>query len=654
MTNEAKKETEQENHSHNFETDVSRLLDIVANALYSNRDVFLRELVSNAADACDRLRYDALQNSALIKDSQDFQIQISADNNDLILRLNDNGIGMSKEELIENLGTIARSGTAAILDNLKNQGNEKDMSLIGQFGVGFYASFMVANKVEVVSRKAGSDHIWIWSSDGRTGFNIEKANDDEKARLFDNHGTAITLYMKPDAIDYLLDDKIKQIIATYSDHIEIPIYLNAKNPAASNDENNDEGNAPINTASALWTRSKSDITQEQYKEFYHHIGHVFDDPIMTLHWTAEGVIEYTSLLYIPSMRPWDLYDPERKNALRLYVKKVFISDELESLLYPWLRFVRGIVDTQDLPLNISREMLQSNPVVHKIRNGLTKKVLNEIDKLSRDDEAAFLTLWGQFGAIIKEGLYDAIEHREAIFKICRFASTHNTETPTSLTDYIYRMKDGQDTIYYMSGEKIDALRNSPQIEGFKSRGVEVLFLTDTVDEFWLQQINQYKDFKFQSITQGSIDLDKFDSEKAENADEDKKDTEAENQKLSNFKDYLHEKLAGHIEFVRLSKRLTDSPVCLVSSEKGADMHMEKVLKLHQKYEPDTKPILEINPNHNLILSLAKMVDGKKEEQLLEDAALLLLDQALIIQGETPNDPAAFARRMANVMEKGLV
>ena len=647
MTNTNKKEETQETQTRAFETDVSRLLDIVANALYSNRDVFLRELISNAADACDRLRYELLQNPKLLEKTPSFEIRLTPDNNNTSLTLADNGIGMNKEELIENLGTIARSGTAAILDSLQQQGNEKDVNLIGQFGVGFYASFMVSKNVDVISRKAGDDQAYYWESDGKTGFTIRDATEEEAKRLPHSCGTSIRLHMKKDAIDYLLEDSIKRIVLAYSDHIEIPIFLEGQ-------MKEEDIAKPINAASALWTRPKNEITEDQYKEFYHHIGHVFDDPTLTMHWTAEGVIEYTALLYVPSMRPWDLYDPERKNALKLYVKRVFISDELDNLLYPWLRFVRGIVDTQDLPLNISREMLQTNPVVSKIRSGLTKKILSEIDKLSRNDEEAFLTLWGQFGAIIKEGLYDALEHRDAIFKVCRFYTTNDSEKPTSLDDYLGRMKDGQDTIYYISGEKIDSLRNSPQLEGFASRGIEVLLFTDTVDEFWLQQINQFKDKKFQSVTKGNVDLDQFDPEKK--SDEDNKEKKSEDiEQYAHLKDLLHEKLNGQISFVRLSNRLTESPVCLVADEKGVDIHMEKVLKIHQKYEPDAKPILEINPDHALIKKLGDLAkDRDANDAVLSDSAHLLMDQALIIQGETPQDPSGFARRMAQFMEKGLL
>ena len=633
-----------------FETDVSRLLDIVANALYSNRDVFLRELISNAADACDRLRYESLQNSKLTENSKPFHIRLTPDNNDTSLTITDNGIGMNQDELVENLGTIARSGTAAILENLKNQGQEKDMTLIGQFGVGFYASFMVAKTVDVISAKAGENRAWYWHSDGKTGFTVREATAEETRLLPDGHGTAIKLEMKGDALDYLLEDKIKQIVLSYSDHVEVPIYIDDK---FEEENDKEEEEQPINAASALWTRPKNDITKEQYKEFYNHIGHLFDEPIMTTHWTAEGKIEYTALLFIPSMRPWDLYDPERKSSLRLYVKRVFISDQLDNLLYPWLRFVRGIVDTQDLPLNISREMLQTNPVVNKIRSGITKKILSEIDKLARDDEPAFASLWLQFGAVLKEGLYDAFEHREGLFKICRFFTTNDPEKPTSLADYIDRMKDGQDTIYYISGENDDALRTSPQLEGFTARGLEVLLMTDTVDNFWLQQVKDYEGKKFQSVTQGHLDLSTFDEEKSEDDDKDDDKKEDEND-LTYLTAFLQTELADQIASVRLSRRLTDSPVCLVADDGSVDMHMERVLKIQQKYDPTTKRILEINPKHILIQKLAELANDNMDQDVLKDSAKLLMDQALIIQGEPLPDPAGFARRMAGFMEKGLI
>jgi len=476
-----------------FGTDVSRLLDIVANALYTNRDVFLRELISNAADACDKLRYESLQNPRLVNGSPDFKITIVKNTNDNTLIITDNGIGMNREELVENLGTIARSGTAAMVEAVKSANNEEKgaLNLIGQFGVGFYASFMVADKVDVISRKAGEDKIWRWESDGRTGYTV---GEEETAKI--DRGVKITLHLKPDAYDFLNEDNLKRIILAYSDHIAIPVFVGAEDK-------------PVNAASALWMRSKNDITIEQYNEFYHHIGHVFDEPTMTSHWRAEGKIEYTALLYIPTMRPFDLYEPGRQHAVRLYVKRVFITDQVQNLIYPWLRFVRGVIDSEDLPLNISREMLQNNPVVAKIRSGVTKRILADLAGLAERDEAAFDTFWYQFGMVVKEGLYDAAEHRDDIFKICRFFSTNANRRLTSLDDYVSRMKEGQEEIYYILGEKLESLEKSPQLEGFKARGLEVLFFNDTIDSFWLQMSTTFKGKKFVSITKGSTDLDKF-------------------------------------------------------------------------------------------------------------------------------------------------
>lgn len=627
-----------------FDADVSRLLDIVANALYTNQDVFLRELISNAADACDRLRYDALQNPALTKDDPDFAVRITRDTEDRTLTIADNGIGMNDTDLKNNLGTIARSGTAAIMEQLKEAKTEGAPNLIGRFGVGFYASFMVADTVDVISRKAGEDTAWHWSSDGRTGYALREATKDEAALLPAGRGTRITLHLKKTASDFLIEDKIKQVVMTWSDHIAIPVYLGEK---AEDEE-------PINAASALWMRPKNDITPEQYTEFYHHVGQVFDEPALTAHWKAEGVIEYTALLFVPTLRPFDLYDPTRKHAVRLYVKRVYITDNLENLMYPWLRFVRGIIDSEDLPLNISREMLQRSPVVDKIRTGVTKKILNELDALSRSDAPAFDAVWQQFGAVIKEGLYDAAAHREDIFKVCRFFSSLSGDKAISLDDYMGRMKDGQNEIYYITGEKRAMIANSPQLEGFKARGVEVLFFTDTVDSFWLQMADSYKEKKFVSITKGSVDLDKFTS--AEQKEADAKDDQPANDHDSTaaLLSTLITQLGDKISNVRLSKRLTDSPVCLVAADQGVDMHMERVLKIQQKYEPTSKRVMEINEKHPLIRKLSAIAKDNPSDAALQDAAGLLYDQALIIQGEPVDDPAAFARRMASFMEKGLV
>ena len=622
----------------NFTADVSRLLDIVAHALYSNHDVFLRELISNAADACDRLRYEAIRNPKLAG-SGEFKIRTWKDTKTRTVTVLDNGIGMDKKELVENLGTIAKSGTSALMEQIKSSGNEiEKLSLIGQFGVGFYASFMVGGHVEVISRKAGSDETWHWESDGRTGFSVREATADEAQILKDGPGTAVTIRINDDSCEFLIDQKLKEVIQTWSNHIGFPIYLGI------------DSNEPVNSAAALWTRPKNDITPEQYIEFYRHIGHGMDVPLATSHWKAEGKIEYTALLFVPMLRPWDLYDPTRKHAVNLYVKRVFISDNCDGLIYPWLRFLRGVIDSEDLPLNISREMLQLNPVIAKIRSSVAKRVLSDLDKLAKDDALTFATFWGQFGAVLKEGLYDAYEHRDDLFQVARFYSTHKDGELTSLADYVSRMKDGQDAIYYISGENLETLKNSPQIEGFKARGLEVLFFTDTIDDFWLQSVPEFKNKPFKSVTKGNIDLSKYGA-----ANDDKKESkDAPSGKISErLMAIIKEELQEEIGDVRITNRLTDSPVCLVAGEDEVDLRMERVLRLHQKYEAPSKRVLEINPGHPLIIRLSAMADANTNGNTLSDAAHLLLDQARIIQGEPVPDPASFARRMASFMERGL-
>lgn len=616
-----------------FSADVSRLLNIVANALYTNHDVFLRELISNAADACDRLRYDAIQKPELSEDNPNFRIHIYKDTDTRTLTILDNGIGMSKAELADHLGTIAKSGTAKLMEKMANKkaGDEDPLKLIGQFGVGFYASYMVADFVRVISRKAGSKAIWVWESDGATGFNVRKPDAEEEATLDGARGTAIILNIKDDGAEFLVDEKIKQTVETYSDHIDVKIFNNR--PA---DTETGEGQ-PINKAQALWARSKSEVTTEEYTAFYKHITFGFDEPLLTSHWRAEGKIEFSALLFMPMMRPWDLYDPSRKNAVKLYVRRVFISDAVEGLMYPWLRMVRGVIDSEDLPLNISRESLQYNPIIAKIRASVTKRILSDLDKLSRDDWSGFIAFWGQFGAAIKEGLYDAVEHRDAIFKICRFYSTHdNGDKYTSLAEYVERIPEGQKDIYYISGENLESVKNSPQLEGFKKKGYEVLFFTDTIDDFWLQQAPEFEGKTFKSVTKGDINL----------GDEMDENTETENDLTKS----IFELLQDDVSAVRISNRLTDSPVCLVASENAVDMHMERVLKVQQKYTGSEKPVLEINTEHALIQKLESLNEGSDG---FKDAASLLLDQAKIIQGEPLKDPAGFAKRMSEFMTKAL-
>ncbi len=650
MTKAQTKDTDQTTETLDFSADVSRLLEIVAHALYSNREVFLRELISNAADACDRLRYDALENPALTEGAPDFKIHITKDTDERIVTVADTGIGMNHDELIDNLGTIAKSGTRALMEQTAQAKDDKDkLSLIGQFGVGFYAGFMVANRIEVISRKAGETQTWHWESDGRTGFSIREARANEAAKLEAGRGTTIILHINDDASDFLIDQKLEEVIKTYSDHIGFSIYL---------------GDFPeaVNRAGALWMRPKNEITKDEYEAFYKHISPGMDEPLSTHHWRAEGVIEYTSLLFTPTLRPWDLYDPGRKHAVRLYVKRVFISDDCDGLMYPWLRFLRGVIDSEDLPLNISREMLQHNPVIAKIRSGVAKRVLSDLDKLSRDKEDTFTNFWGQFGVVLKEGLYDAPEHREALLKITRFFSTHEENKLTSLADYVARMKEGQDAIYYISGENLESLKNSPQLEGFKARGLEVLFFTDTIDDFWLQSVMDYDGKPFQSITKGNIDLDRFGNDKDKGKQEGKE--ESQDSTLNALLEKMKKVLADEVGDVRASKRLTDSPVCLVAAEGSVDMNMERVLKIHQNYTPQSKRVLEINGKHPLIKKISSLCHSERSEEskdpspvaqdeMVEQAAHLLLDQAKIIQGEPVSNPTRFAKSMAEFMERGL-
>lgn len=638
---EKTKDTEQQA----FGADVSRLLDIVAHALYTNHDVFLRELISNAADACDRLRYDAISQPEIIKDNPEFRICIYKDTTNRTVTIVDNGIGMDDTDLAENLGVIAKSGTAALMKQIEAAGKKDDkLKLIGQFGVGFYAGYMVAHNIEVISRKAGTNETWAWESDGKTGFTITPANDIQKARLNGNRGTAITLQIKDEACEFLLDDKLKSTVQQYSDHINVPIFLGA--PAEVNQDKDAEA---INTASALWMRSKSEVTKQEYDDFYKHISGGYDEPLLTSHWRAEGKIEFTGLLYIPTLRPWDLFDPSRKHFVRLYVRRVFITDELESLMYPWLRFMRGVIDSEDLPLNISRETLQYNPTIEKIRSAVARKVLGDLDKLSRDDPPGFAAFWGQFGPALKEGLYDAAEHRDALLKICRFYSTHdNGEKFTTLAEYVERMKEGQEKIYYLSGENLMSIKNSPQLEGFKAKGIEVLFFTDTIDDFWLQSVLDYKDKPFQSITKGEVDFGDKDSKDENSEEEEAKKTD--NKQTTALLEEMAKTLENAVHNVRKSNRLTDSPVCLVAPDDGTDMYMERVLRLHQKYQAETKPVLEVNINHPLIEKLAKSYEAGAD---ISDAAFLLLDQARIIQGEPLQNPTEFARRMSEFMKNAL-
>jgi molecular chaperone HtpG len=611
-----------------FQAEVSRLLDIVAHSLYSEKEIFLRELISNASDACDRLRYAALTEPALAEGDANYRVVLTPDKSVRTLTVADNGIGMNRDELVENLGTIARSGTAAFLSQLTGD-SRKDMSLIGQFGVGFYSAFMVAEKVEVLSRKAGENEGWRWVSEGKGEFTIEEAPQAVR-------GAKIIVHLREGEDEYLDPFRIRRIVKTYSDHIALPIVL--KDGAKEE---------TINTASALWTRTRSEITPEQYKEFYHHVGHSFDDPWLTLHNKAEGVLEYTNLLFIPSSKPFDLFDPERKSRVKLYVRRVFITDEATDLLPPYLRFLRGIVDSDDLPLNVSREMLQSNPMVARIRQQLTRRVLSELSKKASEAADDYAKFWNNFGAVLKEGLYEDRDHQDELLSLSRFHST-TRDRLVSLDDYIAAMRPGQEAIYTIHGDGHEVIKNSPQLEGFRARGVEVLLLTDPIDEFWVPAIGRYKEKPFKSATRGAIDLDKITVPEA------REDAPVEPPaKIDSLVAIFKLALGDAVKDVRGSARLTDSAVCLVADEGDMDMHLERLLKQHRQLDTSSKRILEINPRHKLIERLAASVGEAGASDQLSEFAWVLLDQARIVEGEQLPDPPGFARRLATLLERGL-
>ena len=610
--------------SHQFQAEVAKLLHLMVHSVYSDRDVFLRELISNAADALDKLRYEAIAHPAFLEGQPDLTITITPDKENKTLTITDTGIGMTEQELIDNLGTIAKSGTQAFVEQVK--ASQGDVHLIGQFGIGFYSGFIVASKVDVISRRAGSDKAYQWSSDGSGSFTVTPV--ENAAR-----GTSIILHLKDDALEFLEDWKIESVVRTYSDHIAHPIMLAVGNETAKQ----------INSANAIWTRAKSDITAEQHKEFFGHISGSYSDPALTLHYRAEGRNEYTVLLYVPGERPFDLYDPERRGRQKLYVKRVYIADDVE-ILPAYLRFVRGVIDSEDMPLNISREMLQNNPQVAAIRKAVTNKVLAELKKLADTDDAAYARLWDIYGPVLKEGLYEDMERRDQLYELVRFTSTKGERV--SLKDYIAGLKENQTAIYYLTAEDAAKAKASPQLEGYKARDIEVLLLTDPVDSFWVRTALGYEGKPFKSVTQGSADLDliKLKDEATPDAEQDAS--------TAVLIAALKQALGDKVKDVRASKRLTESAVCIVN-DSMMDRTLEKLLSRQKDSGVSVSaPILEVNAGHPLIKALAALVKAKGAGSV-DDAALLLLDQAFIIEGEQIPDPASFAKRLADVMAKAF-
>ena len=617
--------------SHVFEADVARLLHMMVHSVYSDKDVFLRELISNAADACEKLRYEAIAHPGLLSNDPDSRILLTLDADGGKLIVEDNGIGMSRDEMIEALGTIARSGTRAFMERIEANKQGEGAQLIGQFGVGFYSCFMVADRVDVVSRRAGAEDAWLWSSDGKGGYSVAPVDVSEAPA----RGTRITLHLMEDAKSYASRWSVERIVKEQSGHVPVPIKI-AEKPG--------EEATQLTDGTALWTKSKNDITTEEYTDFYRGVSGQYDEPALTVHFRAEGRHEYSALAFVPGSQPFDLFDPDRKGRMKLYVKRVFITDEAE-LLPRYLRFVRGLVDTSDLPLNVSREMIQESPILTAIRKGVTNRIITAIEKQAESDHDAFLKIWENFGSLIKEGIYEDFERRSQLLALSRFRTTTSGDGYRSLADYVRDAKEGQQAIYYLVGGSLEQLKASPQLEGFRARGIEVLLLTDSVDSFWVTNAPEFEGKSFKSITQGSADLAQFKKQ-----DEDKPENESAPADVQAFLEYAKQKLADEVSDVRASDRLVESAVCLVAAEQGYDRQLEKILQGAGRLQSSAKPILEINMDHPVVKAIAAKADAPS---LRDDAAFLLLDQARVLDGDKPADPRAFAERLARLMEKAL-
>jgi molecular chaperone HtpG len=615
-----------------FQTEVKQLLQLMIHSLYSNREIFLRELISNASDACDKLRFEALHNDALYENAPDLNIRVSYDKAARTLTIADSGIGMSRDEVIANLGTIAKSGTREFFTKLSGD-QQKDAHLIGQFGVGFYSAFIVADKVSVLTRRAGekTDQGVSWESDGGGEFSIEMV--DRAAR-----GTEITLHLREDQDDLLDGSRLRGIIRKYSNHIVQPILMQKEEWKDGKQEvlNEDE---TVNQASALWARSKNEITEEQYKEFYKHVGHDFDDPLAWTHARVEGRQEYTQLLYIPGHAPFDLYDRNTRHGIKLYVRRVFIMDDAEQLMPSYMRFVRGVVDSSDLPLNVSREILQESKDIEAIRKGCTGKVLGLLSDLAENDKEKYAQFWGEFGSVLKEGIGEDFANKDKIAGLLRFASTQTdtTDEAVSLQDYIGRMKDGQEKIYYVTADSFNAAKNSPHLEVFRKKGIEVLLLSNRVDEWVVSNLFEFEGKSLVSVAKGGLDLGKLEDET------EKKEQEKQAGELKGLTDKIKGSLADRVKEVRITHRLTDSPACLVADEHDMSGNLARLLKASGQKAPISQPILEINPNHPVVLRL------QNEDVHFGDWAAVLFDQALLAEGGQLDDPAGFVKRINQLM-----
>lgn len=621
MTTETQKETLE------FQTEVRQLLGLMIHSLYSNKEIFLRELISNASDACDKLRFEALQNDALYEGDSKLLVRISADKDKRTLTISDNGIGMSREEVVEHIGTIAKSGTQQFFESLTGDQN-KDMELIGQFGVGFYSAFIVADEVTLITRRAGSDEAVKWVSAGEGSYTLEQT--DKESR-----GTDIILHLREEEDEFLENYRLRSIVTKYSDHISLPIEL------PSEEEGKEGEFEAVNNASALWKRPRKDITDDEYKEFYKHVAHDFGEPMAWTHNQVEGTQEYTTLLYIPKRAPFDLYDRDHQHGIKLYVRRVFIMDDAENLMPQYLRFVRGLVDSDDLPLNVSREILQKNKFIDTIRSASVKKILGLLETMAKNEPEKYAEFWEQYGNVLKEGPAEDFSNRERIAGLLRFASTQNDsdEQTVSFADYISRMKEGQDKIYYITADSFAAAKNSPHLEIFRKKGIEVLLMFDRVDEWLTSHLNEFDGKSLVSIAKGELDLGDLKDEEDEKAE---KAAEGAHKDLI---ERIQKALGEDVKEVRVSHRLTDSPSCLVMENDEMPVHLQKMLKQAGHDVPDSKPILEINADHTLV----KRLNDESNEERFTEWSKLLFEQAMLSEGGQLDDPAAFVKRMNNLL-----
>jgi molecular chaperone HtpG len=619
-----------------FQTEAKQLLQLMIHSLYSNQEIFLRELISNASDAADKLRFEALSNASLFEDDSELNIRLEVDKDAKTLTISDNGIGMSRDEVVENLGTIAKSGTAAFMEQLTGD-QKKDSQLIGQFGVGFYSAFIVADHVEVFTRRAGapaSEGVH-WESKGEADFSIEAV--DKPGR-----GTTIVLHLKPDAEEYADSFRIRNVIKKYSDHISLPVIMKSEPlPAAEGEEQEEPKDEVINAATALWTRSRSEISDDEYKEFYKLVSHDYQEPLAWSHNRVEGKLEYTSLLYLPSKAPFDLWHREGARGLKLYVQRTFIMDDAEQFLPMYLRFVKGIVDSNDLPLNVSREILQQNASIDSIRGALVKRVLDMLSKMAKNEAEKYASFWTEFGQVLKEGAAEDYGNREKICGLFRFASTHTDlrDQNQSLDDYIERMKEGQETIYYVVADNFNTAKNSPHLEALRKKGIEALLLTDKVDEWLMSHLTEYKDKKFQDVSKGELDLGSLDTE------EEKQEQEALAKEHADLVKRVSDALGEQVQEVRVTNRLTESPACLVVNDFDMGLQMRQIMAQAGQPVPETKPIFELNPAHPLVDKL----DQEPDEDRFKDLTGILFDQANLSAGGQLDDPAAYVHRLNKLL-----